>query len=423
MSQSIKKYADSSNHAVNATLVHIPLSPSKKALPSVLQIAESKPENSVFAFRPHTLSKAVHFFQQNFHAKKLYAVKTNPEPNVINLLKNHQVLSYDVASLSEIKLIREHIQNAELYFMHPVKSQEAIERAYFIYGIRHFSLDSQDELEKILKNTGFAKDLHLHLRLAIPNQFAEMNLTKKFGIAQDAAPTLLRSINQHAAKTGICFHVGSQCTNPLAYQIAIRMASQVMLAAHVPIHSLNVGGGFPSIYPNLRPPPLMDYFHVIHTEFNQLLHQFPNLQLLSEPGRALVAESTSLIVRIELRKGNFLYLNDGTYGSLFDAGIPGFIFPMRLLRHGANHSQLIPFQFYGPTCDSLDYMPGPFYLPEDTKAGDYIEIGQLGAYSKTLATHFNGFRHEEDVVTVSDEPLLTMYGDHQTPLESTHSFI
>ena len=417
MAQSFKKYATGNTDGTEAALARLLLSCHSKTMHSVQAVADAKPEKPVFVFRPHTLSKAIRYFQTGLQAKHLYAVKTNPEPHVIHLLKNHRVRSYDVASLAEIKLIDRLIPHAELFFMHPVKSPEAIEKAYFHYGVKHFSLDSFDELEKIRHKTNFAKDLHLHLRLAIPNQFSEMTLTKKFGIHPGAAPTLLQAMSQHATKIGISFHVGSQCMNPLAYQIAMRLAEEVMRASAIPVHSLNVGGGFPSIYPNLCPPALAEYFQIIHTEFHKLRRDFPDLQLFSEPGRAIAAESTSLIVRVELRKENYLYINDGTYGSLFDAGIPGFIFPTRLLRNSTDHS-LLPFHFYGPTCDSLDFMPGPFHLPPGVKAGDYLEIGQLGAYGKTLATHFNGFKHEEKIISVNDEPLISMYHDSVTEISA-----
>lgn len=133
-------------------------------------------------------------------------------------------------------------------------------------------------------------------------------------------------------------------------------------------------------------------------------------QLICEPGRSLVAEGGSVVVRVELRKGNKLYLNDGTYGTLFDAGTPGFIFPVKAIRPGGILStELCEFGFYGPTCDSLDAMKGPFQLPSDIAEGDWIEIGQLGAYGATMRTRFNGF-YSDTTVEVADKPLLSMVG-------------
>lgn len=293
--------------------------------------------------------------------------------------------------------------------MHPVKSRAAIRRAYHEYGVRHFSLDSEAELDKILQETGYASDLTLHIRLSIPNMYAELALAEKFGVNLQDGAALIRRAAEHAASVGVCFHAGSQCMHPDAYRIAIRMAGQVIEQTNTVPRYFNVGGGFPSIYPGMIPPAMTEFFTAIHEEFAQLPHA-GEMELLAEPGRALVAESMSLIVRVELRKGNVLYINDGTYGSLFDAGTPRFIYPVQLLCDEKIYSSdLAAFSFYGPTCDSLDYMKGPFYLPSDTEEGDYIEIGQMGAYGRALASHFNGFSPSDTLIEVSDSPLMTMY--------------
>ena len=172
---------------------------------------------------------------------------------------------------------------------------------------------------------------------------------------------------------------------------------------------LDIGGGFPSIYPGMTPPPLGNYMKAIR-KVVKALPKLADCQLVCEPGRALVAESGSVVVRVDLRKGNALYLNDGTYGSLFDAGTPGFVFPVKAIRPaGGLAPELAEFSFFGPTCDSLDAMKGPFQLPLDIAEGDWIEIGQLGAYGATMRTKFNGF-YSDTTVEVSDKPLLSMVG-------------
>lgn len=381
------------------------------AISSIISVSQNLTEKPAFVFRPHTLARAAAAFRDGFRAKTLYAVKTNPEPHVLRALYAEGIRSFDVASLTEVKLVRELFDDAELFFMHPVKSRIAIREAYHTFGVRHFSLDSDAELAKILEETGNPDDLGLHLRLSIPNTYAELNLSEKFGCDLQDAPRLLQRMAAASARLGICFHTGSQSMHPDAYRIAIKMASEVIAHAQVPVHFFNVGGGFPSIYPGLIPPDLKRYFDAIHESFDKVEgSQF--MTLLAEPGRALVAESMSLIVRVDARRGNMLYVNDGTYGSLFDAGTPKFIFPTRLLRHDAqDSSSLVPFSFYGPTCDSLDFMKGPFYLPSDVREGDYIEIGQMGAYGRCMNTGFNGFTVDETIYSVSDAPLMTMYPD------------
>lgn len=386
-------------------------------LVTIGDIAARGYNNPVYAYRPDALKRSASYFIDNFPGHILFAVKTNPDDLVLKTLMDLGVKRFDVASLGEVQKVHELMPEAEQYFMHPVKSRHAIREAYFRYGVRHFSLDSHAELQKILDETGHADDLVLHVRLSIPNTFAEFNLAEKFGANLQDAPALLHAVARHAAKMGVCFHVGSQCMHPDAYRMAIGMARRVIEETGFPVHYFNVGGGFPSIYPGMTPPDMMDYFDAIREEFLDI----PGAEfmtLLSEPGRAIVAESMSLVVKVDLRKGNVLYINDGTYGSLFDAGTPKFIFPVKLIRkNGPASPDLAPFSFYGPTCDSLDFMKGPFYLPCDVKEGDYIEIGQMGAYGRTMVTGFNGFAPEAEMVHVSDAPIMSLY-EVETP-EST----
>ena len=381
---------------------------------TIAELAQQSHNQPVFAYRPQAIEKAATMFVNNFHGTAMFAVKTNPDARIIRDLHAQGISAFDVASIEEVKLACSLVPDAELFFMHPVKPRYAIREAYFDYGVRNFSLDSEDELAKILQETDNADDLHLHLRIAIPNNYSELSLGEKFGISLLDAPLLLTKMRDVAKGLGVCFHVGSQCMHPDAYRIAIRMVGQAISQSGVTLDSFNVGGGFPSIYPGMIPPEMPSYFEAIHSEFERL-SGYENMRLLAEPGRALVAESTSVLVRVDARRNTTLFINDGTYGSLFDAGTPKFIFPVQLLRQGARESQssdLLPFSFYGPTCDSLDFMKGPFYLPSDIREGDMIEIGQLGAYGRTMATQFNGFGHEKELVNVVDEPLMTLYGDH-----------
>lgn len=374
-------------------------------------IRQHSPDIPITCFRSETLDSAARWFLDNFPGKTLYAVKANPAPYVMKGLFQAGIKAFDVASLAEIQLVRDNCPGAELSFMHPVKSRPAIEQSFFDHGVRDFAFDSMEELDKILSCTAGAKDLTLILRLAVPNADAQIPLSGKFGATPDKALSLLKAARKAATRVGLSFHVGSQTMNPDAYTTALGVVGDLMRALpRTPVDIIDIGGGFPSIYPDLVPPPLTRYKQAIENGFNRLPEG--NYEFWCEPGRALVAESCSVIVKVELRKGDVLYINDGTYGSLFDAGHIGFRFPVSLLRPGENAPQapLKAFHFYGPTCDSIDYMTGPFFLPRDVKEGDYIEIGQLGAYGNTMRTGFNGFSVTE-TVSVSSPPLVTLYGD------------
>lgn len=368
----------------------------------------SHPSDPVVCHRPHAADRSARFFLENFPGLVLYAVKANPSPLVIRTLYEAGIRHFDVASLAESQLLAGY-PDVTLYCMNPVKHPEHIRRAYFDYGVRAFSLDTFDELEKIVAATDNAADLALHVRIAVDNSHSELPLDHKYGVSLNEAPKLLMAARLRAEHLGVCFHVGSQSMRPESFARAITRANRMIRKSGVILESLDVGGGFPAAYPGLEPAPLKKYMAVIDRAFNSSLTS-ETCTLMCEPGRALVAESASVLVNVTLRKGNCLYINDGAYGALFDAAHMKFPYPVRVFRDGVlNESELKgEFSFYGPTCDSIDYMPGPFRLPVDIRAGDYIEIGQLGAYGDTMRTNFNGFGARQEVC-VGDEPLLSMY--------------
>ncbi len=392
-------------------------------------VKNSLPSTPVYCIRPSVIKKAVDFFMQKFETAKnpteiLYSVKSNPDRQVLARLFESGIKNFDVASIVEVKLINELFgDKVKMYFMHPIKSRESIKEAYFNFGIRDFSLDSFDELHKILDATDNSRELGLHVRLSIPNSHSAIDLSGKFGILPSESVGLLRKVRASAKRLGICFHVGSQCMDPVEYRNAIMITKEVIESAKVNLDVLDVGGGFPSIYPGMTPPNLQSYFDEIFDSVNQL-NLKKDCKIWCEPGRALVAEAGSLVVRVEGRKNNMLYINDGTYGGLFDAGYPGFIYhtkAIRVSKKSALSSQKDAFGFYGPTCDSLDTMKGPFYLPENIGEGDYIEIGQLGAYSRSIRTEFNGF-NKNIQIEVKDEPLESMYLSSSQELSNKFKF-
>ena len=373
-------------------------------------VNQLKPEKPVYCIRKNSIKSAVKFFLNKFPGKVLYAVKTNPHPEVIKTVIEGGVKQFDVASIEEIKNIRAFSNTAKCSYMHTVKSRESIKEAYFNYGVKTFSLDTKDELIKIIESTNNAKDLELFVRVAVSNEHAEIDLSKKFGALTSEAIGLLRLVRQHAKKIGLSFHVGSQCMHPISYSKGISEIGNIIKKTKIMPDYINVGGGFPTIYPDLIPQSLDNYFNEINKSLESLkLEKLP--EIICEPGRAIVAESGSTVVRVNLRKKQNLYINDGTYGSLFDAGVPNFILPSKMITNGRVHSKkLTPFSFFGPTCDSLDYMKGPFLLPNNIKEGDYIELGQLGAYSLTFRTKFNGF-YSNEIFELSDKPIISLYDD------------
>ena len=378
-------------------------------------VKQLKPTEPVYCIRRNSINLSSKFFQNKFPGKILYAVKTNPHPLVLKTIVESGINDFDIASIKEVEAIKNLSPDAKCSYMHTVKSKESISEAYFKYNIKTFSIDTKDELIKILNSTNQANDLELFVRVAVSNEHAEIDLSKKFGAQTSEAIGLYRLTRQYSKKIGLSFHVGSQCMHPISYSKGVNEIKYIIKKTKIVPDVINIGGGFPTIYPDLVPQSLDSYFEEIKNSLNKLkLEKKP--EIICEPGRAIVAESGSTIVRVNLRKKQKLYINDGTYGTLFDAGVPNIVYPSRIITSGRIISKkLTSFDFYGPTCDSMDYMKGPFILPNNIKEGDYIELGQLGAYGLTFRTQFNGY-YSDSIYEVCDDPIMTMY-DKETNKE------
>ena len=374
------------------------------SFPDVPSVAMAlTPGYPVYCVRPRVLEENARRFIELFPGKLLYAVKCNPHPRILRALTRGGVRHFDVASLPEIAAIREIYHDAGVYFMHPVKARAVIKSAYRVYGIRHFVIDHESELDKVVAETG-GEDLVIVVRLKTPPaRDTAYHLSSKFGAPPEEAAGLLRAAARRGCKLGLAFHVGSQCQDPTAYRTALSIAGGVIEAAGVALHCLDVGGGFPAFYLNTLAPPLEDYAEQIRLGLRDIALD-PGVEVMAEPGRALVASGCSLLVQVQLRKDDRLYINDGIYGSLSEMVQADIRLPARLIRlNGRAARERRGFTLYGPTCDSLDVLPGTFQLPADAREGDWIEIDRLGAYSNAMATRFNGF-HPETFVEVFDTP-------------------
>ena len=227
----------------------------------------SKPTQPVTLVRPHAAHRAARYFIEKFPGISMYAVKANPSPDLIHALWAAGITHYDVASIAEVRLVRGLLPKAVLCFMHPIKGHEAIAEAYHAHGVRTFSLDSLIELEKIVAATDRASDLTLCVRLRVSSAHAKLSLASKFGIPADEAGPLLMATRQAADALGICFHVGSQAMSPQAYSDALAQVRTAIVGAGVTVDVVDVGGGFPSVYPGMQPTALDAYFEVIHRAY------------------------------------------------------------------------------------------------------------------------------------------------------------
>ena len=364
-------------------------------------IAELKPTEPVFCITPSKIVAAAQTFRA-FPGRALYAVKCNPHPVVLETLFDAGITDFDVASLDEVRLIDGLFgKPAGQFFNNPAKTRPAIHAASHYHGIRFYTADCVEEIEKILQEAKPNDDLIIAVRLATRPADSRYILSTKFGASPNDAAAMLRSIHQRGIKTGISFHVGSQCLDPKAFSAAIKLAGKVAHDAKVPLSVLNVGGGFPAAYPG-------DNVQSFEHYFAQIIHARRELELprgcilLCEPGRSLVAASGRTIAQVVVRRDRAIFLNDGVFGTLQELGHPKERRPTRLIRNGMRQSgRLADFRVYGPTCDSNDVLGAPFLLPDDVREGDWIEIGMMGAYSLSMRTRFNGF-HADNVVSLSE---------------------
>ena len=362
-----------------------------------------QPSYPVYCLRPELLAETTRRFISMFPGTTLYAVKCNPHPAVLDAIYRGGIRHFDTASLPEIAQICETYPDAHAYFMHPVKARAVIRTTHSVYGTKHFVIDHGDELKKVIEETG-GKDIVVIVRLkTVDTGDSLYNLASKFGAEPDEAVALLKAAAAKGCGTGLAFHIGSQCREPKVYRQALALTGDVIARAGVEIDCLDVGGGFPADYANAQVPPLENYMAEIRAGLKDIKLK-PTVDVFSEPGRALVAGGCSLLTQVQLRKDERLYINDGIYGSLSEMVQVDIRMPVRLIRlNGTPSEKLRPFKLNGPTCDSLDVVPGTFELPEDAREGDWIEIDQVGAYSNALATHFNGF-YPETFVEVHDAP-------------------
>ncbi len=348
------------------------------------------PSYPVYCLAPRALEASARRFLEDFPGRVLYAVKCNPHPRVLKALYDAGIHHFDTASLPEIAQVREAFRDASAYFMHPVKSRAVIAMAYRAYGVKCFVVDHPAELAKVLDATG-GEGVAIVVRLKTPEAPALYNLSAKFGAPPDLAAELLRQVHHEGLRPGLSFHVGSQCLTPDAYRQALSITGDVIAASGVDLHILDVGGGFPIAYPGQTVPPIDDYVAAIKKGI-ETLGLRNDCVLMCEPGRAIVANGCSLLVQVLLRKEDEIYINDGIYGSLSEMMVAKMQLPVRLIRlAGEPCDEMRDYTVYGPTCDSVDVLPSRFRLPADVREDDWIEIGQIGAYSNAVATHFNGF--------------------------------
>jgi ornithine decarboxylase len=381
--------------------MNAPVQPDKDVLPrfaSSLKAIESlKPSEPLYLVHPTKFADAARQFLDSFPGDVLYAVKANPHPVVIRQLWNAGIRHFDTASLGEIETVKALCPDATCHFMAPVRLAGQARAAFAKHGVTDFVVDSDSELDKLLHETANPKKLRIFVRLVAQLGGALLEMSSKYGCGPAEASTLLKRIKAAGAAPCLTFHVGSQCLSPFSYAQAIEIAQRTITLSGVRIAALDIGGGFPAAYAGQEPPPWHWYFDMIKEALNTLNR--PDLNVMCEPGRALVAQGISLVAQVVMRRGDRLYLNDGIYGSFdeqrfasFDEDYP----PGGVTLDARGKARLLsggkrPFRCYGPTCDSADVLPRPQLLPDAIATGDYVLFDAMGAYTVSSRSSFNGY--------------------------------
>ena len=378
----------------------------RESYPDVASLLRSqRPTEPVYCIFPHVYRQTANEFLSGFSGRVLYAVKSNADPVVLRLLIDSGVRHFDCASLPEIELIDAIAPDAMKYFMIPAQIRGAAATAQEKHGVRHFMADHLSGLSRLSKEIDTSRSV-IFARMAVHHESAMEDLSLRFGAPPEEMPLLLQTIRDSGAEPALAFNVGSSVTDPEAYRHSIAITRSVLEQLPFRLRLIDVGGGYPKSYPGFIVPELEEYFRAV-SESVTTLPLADNAEVLGEPGRALSAPGMSAVSEVLLRKDNRLYLNDGMFGIFWVLRIDGpDRFPVRTYRAGKPYEgdETMEFQINGPTCDSTDTLPGLVYLPADIRAGDYLEFGNIGAYSLSGRTDFNGYYSDRIVtITAKDE--------------------
>ena len=363
-------------------------------------IRQERPRHPVYCIYPHVVRDCAEEFIAGFPGRVLYAVKANPDPTVLSLLAQSGIRHFDCASLPEVELVDATVAGASKYFMTPVRIRGAAAAAQQAHGVRHFVIDHKNGLAALLTEIEPSRSV-IFARMAVHHESSYEDLSVRFGAPPEELPDLLEAIRDSGAEPALAFNVGSSVTDPDAYRYAMDVTRRVLERLPFRLRLIDVGGGYPRSYPGFRVPGLAGYFEAVR-DSTGTLPLANDAEVLGEPGRALAAPGVSAVVEVLLRKNRRLFLNDGMFGIFWLLRIDGpDAFPVRAYRDGGKlDGETIEFQLNGPTCDSTDTLPGLVPLPADIREGDYLEFGNIGAYSLGGRTDYNGF-YSERIVTIS----------------------
>ncbi|MDD5092975.1 MAG: type III PLP-dependent enzyme [Dehalococcoidia bacterium] len=353
---------------------------------SVLRLAQNR-KTPFLAIDEKSIRDKFQQFREALPACRIfYAVKANSHKRIVKTM--HAMGSdFEIASEEELNLLLDcGIAPQKIITSNPVKSVPFIQACHQA-GVMDFAFDSLDEIEKLSR---YAPGSRVYVRLTVSNEGSQWPLSRKFGVEIDeAAELLITAAKRSLVPYGLTFHVGSQCTNEIAWVNAISKSKRVwdMTAAKgVKLRMLNIGGGFPIHYTDAIPPLSRISRAIEKTVGRDFLE---STEVFVEPGRVFVGEAGILVTTVigKARRGeqNWLYLDVGVFNGLMES-VGGFRYSMVTHREGPTRKWVVA----GPSCDSMDVISNDKDLPE-LEIGDKVYILSAGAYTTVYASRFNGF--------------------------------
>ncbi len=368
-----------------------------------------QPRDPVYCVYPHIYADTAREFMDGFPGRVLYAVKANNDPRVIRSLADAGIRHFDCASLQEIADVRAVTDQGTCYFMNPVRLRGAAQAAQEQFGVRHFVVDHPDGLKVLLEEIDPTQSV-IFVRMAVHHESSLIDLSSKFGAPAEMTLELLQAVRDAGAEPAFAFNVGSHVMSPDAYVHAIERGMQTLEQLPFRVRLVDIGGGYAKRYPGFDAPPISDFLSAIRDAAQFVLTD--DGELMAEPGRALAAPGLSAVVEVLLRKDQRLYINDGLYGVFWELRYDAHEqYPARVYRNGQVVSgDTTAFEIMGPTCDSGDKWRGQVELPADIQMGDYIEFGEVGAYSLSGRSDFNGFYSDQVVTITAPQSLLPQVG-------------
>lgn len=340
-----------------------------------------------------------------------YAMKSNPTPRLVRFLLDGGI-GLDAASSNELRLaIRLGAIGEKLIVSNPFKNERLL-FDMFENKVNTFVVDSPGEIVKVarFRDKFFPQETACRpmIRISVPTQGIEVDLSKKFGCNPSEALGLLRlCMDLGFNPVGLCFHVGTQCVHPETYGWALDICRSILLDAYnklgCKLEIINVGGGFCSpARAKQHGISHEEYFLKLSEVFQEALSEIRSsvscpISLIAEPGRIFCSGAgiavTQVLGRVDRPDGPSVYLDDGVYGSFSTKLVENIEYEFGFIPSGAARSQsrLIPYTVFGPTCDSIDQISRGALLPSHIEVGDFVYSPETGAYSITTACSFNGF--------------------------------